>query len=325
MFARAEANTLLPGRVPADEEESRLRLTLMFLDRQNVTDDNAAALAAQAAATRTLRRGQCLGYQVYLQAACHSFRALYPTPDNPFPPRTDNHAQQDSQMLENCALNAVRWMGDCFNCLRGQGRAANGVQWQLGGVHALSCGNVLCKTVCDFLRMTQMNNHSDSFRHAVDELWHSPQLANRRLAWAEMAPSHSKLIDKHAALCRRRRAPRPGHVRALWLRCQGELPQGVQDVRSLPLGRLLHPRLPAGRLAKPQARVQAPRSRARRRCQRMSLMLNAARKHACCGDANSDLNMPSAAAADAALSSTQKRKKRALPTRCLPLRRTRSV
>jgi hypothetical protein len=196
LFARAEANTLLPGRVPADEEESRLRLALLNFARN---DNSAAALAAQEADARAARHGQCLGYQLFLQAASHSFRALYPQLyHNPFPPQRwrvdmdDADAQKEFQMLNHCVTNAVAYMGDCFN--GGQDFARFGVQWQLGDAHELLDVTRLCNIVSGFLQATQTDNISNSFRRELDELWQSPQLVNLRLAWAEMKPRHFRHI-----------------------------------------------------------------------------------------------------------------------------------
>ena len=68
LFARTEANTLLPGRMPADEEESFLRVVLLVMSARGGADnDSAAAVAARIAEARASRRGQSLGRFVVLR------------------------------------------------------------------------------------------------------------------------------------------------------------------------------------------------------------------------------------------------------------------
>jgi hypothetical protein len=193
LFARAEANTLLPGRVPADEEESSMRLIALQERTRRKGDDSAAAVAARIADAHARRHGQSLGYQVYLEAAVFSFFALCPALYNtPFPPLNmdDDHARQEVDTMCICIINAVRWLGASDGA---PDAATNGVQWQLGGLNGLLEQNKLCNVVSCFLLVTQagalgLARPMNDFRRMLDELWHSPQLASRRLRWAETSP-----------------------------------------------------------------------------------------------------------------------------------------
>jgi len=193
LFARAEANTLLPGRVPADEEESSMRLIALQERTRRKGDDSTAAVAARIADAHARRHGQSLGYQVYLEAAVFSFFALCPALYNtPFPPLNmdDDHARQEVDMMCICIINAVRWLGASDGA---PDAATNGVQWQLGGLNGLLEQNKLCNVVSCFLLVTQagalgLAQPMNDFRRMLDELWHSPQLASRRLRWAETSP-----------------------------------------------------------------------------------------------------------------------------------------
>ena len=197
LFARADANTLLPGRMLVEEEESGLRLLVLehLLPQQNKANKTASAIAAQLAEARAARCGQCFGYRVFLQAAFAAFLTMYPMMSplsDPFPLlRSDDAdiARQNIGMLSNCVMQAVRWLGASADGAPADA-ANNGVQWHLArGLGGLLDGTKLCATISEFVRKVQMEPQSriqpDGFCHALSELWHSPQLANRRQRWAE--------------------------------------------------------------------------------------------------------------------------------------------
>ena len=114
LVERAKQGTLLPGSVPADEEELYLRLTVRS-DLASKADDGARDEEAAVEAARPARVGQRLGYWAALQAACFSLLALYPAVFNtPFPPlRTDgvNAGRDDLNLIMNCVVTAVSWLG----------------------------------------------------------------------------------------------------------------------------------------------------------------------------------------------------------------------
>jgi hypothetical protein len=193
LFARAEANTLLPGIVPADEEESYLQLLLEAAHKGH-SDNSATAMAARTADLRGSRRGQCLGYTVFLQAAFCSLLVLYPAQlNNPFPLRADDEQKQhENGMLSACIMQAVRWLGASLD--GSQYDARNAVQWRhLGGLEGLLDGTKLCGLISVFLAgaqsRPQLFSPTDDFRRTLNELWHSPQLANRRRMWDETVPA----------------------------------------------------------------------------------------------------------------------------------------
>jgi len=199
LFARTEANTLLPGRMPADEEESFLRVVLLVMSARGGADnDSAAAVAARIAEARASRRGQSLGYHTFLEAAFLSFLALCPTLyDTPFPPLPTNsdNARQQISMMVDCVMFAVRWMGASLDGAADDAR--NGVQWQLmRGRHDYSLtANKLCGAVSMFLNRAQTFT---PFRLKLHELWHSPQLASRRQLWVETMPRQMQAAEAAA-------------------------------------------------------------------------------------------------------------------------------
>jgi hypothetical protein len=214
LLARGEAGTLLPGSVPAEEEEAYLRLVVLG---KLGSDRSAAAVAAATAADRPRRRGQRLGYQLMLQAACFCLLALYPAVFNtPFPslnttPGGDNTGRDNINALMNCVLNAVRWLGASVS-LDGVTGAA-GVQWQLGGIYGLAEESKLAMLVPQVLNPTVLDERGrqvpnpllsaaqlDSpFRRTLDKLWNSPQLATRRRLSATTAPLLSRQVDEMCA------------------------------------------------------------------------------------------------------------------------------
>jgi hypothetical protein len=201
LFARADANTLLPGRMPADEEQSGLRL--LMLEHQAGQNDSAAAVAAQLAEARAFRRGQCFGYRAFLQAAYVSFLTMYPKLSPPactLPVLStdEDNAPHAVDTLSKCIMQAVRWLG--VSADGAPDAATNGVRWDfVGGLDGLLDGTKLCAMIARFAEAAQTEPQSriqpDGFIRALNELWNSPQLAKRRQMWAVDAP-HLKRIAR---------------------------------------------------------------------------------------------------------------------------------
>ena len=197
LTARGEANTLLPGKLPPEEEEFQARLVAAGeTDADPEGDHSPAALAAATADARKRRRGQWLGYRCFLQAAAISLCALYPAIFNtPFPSlATDgvNAGRQDINVLMNCVINGVVWMG--ASAAPDASTAPPGVQWRLGGFHTCLEEHKLDYMVNQVLNPTLVDEQGrehpnfmlagqqlDSpFRRTLDQLWNSPRLAARR-------------------------------------------------------------------------------------------------------------------------------------------------
>jgi len=209
LLARTHASTLMPGMVPADEEEFCMRLVVAgeaCVDPAR--DSSPAGIAAATADARRRRRGQRLGYQLFLQAALFALLALYPAVFNcPFPSLHTNGlnaGRDDIQALMDVVLNAVRWMGASVNL-----DPDETVQWQLGGFCSVVEEEKLCLMVVQVLNPTLVDEQGrehpnflltgqlDSpFRRMLEALWNNPKLANRRRIAGVSMPLFSNIFDK---------------------------------------------------------------------------------------------------------------------------------
>ena len=210
LVERAKQGTLLPGSVPADEEELYLRLTVRS-DLASKADDGARDEEAAVEAARPARVGQRLGYWAALQAACFSLLALYPAVFNtPFPPlRTDgvNAGRDDLNLIMNCVVTAVSWLGQSADA---GPNSASTVPWRLGGPCALMEEEKLCYLVTQVLEPTLQDERGRSvpnprfsggqldspFRRLLHALWHGPQLAGRRRLHVVAAPLLSDAVNE---------------------------------------------------------------------------------------------------------------------------------
>lgn len=187
LLARAEANTLLPGRITADEAESKLQLVRLKAARRRTGVSSAADEAAQMSDARDSRLVQCWGYQVFLEVTHYSLMALYQIVGFPFPSPATQH---EAEAVRLSVLLSVRWMG--LSVDHRPEDLADGVQWQLIGGNGLLEEAKLCTLLSEFLGISQdtptLTLPPDPFRRVVNELWHSPQLAKRRRIWTVLAP-----------------------------------------------------------------------------------------------------------------------------------------